>query len=213
VEGFAPLPDLLTQKTIQSSAQGLWRSKKVILRHLFANVHRGLSHPAKVALKMLPLRSAAQANRMRIQAPQTKILTFAADNHMALKISLKPDERMIIGGAVIRNGSTKAELLVENHMPILRQKNILSPDEANTPARRIYLTIQLMYVDEPNLVKHHELYWDLVRDFISAVPRALGLIDQISEFILQTKHYDALKTAHKLIAFEQEVLERANQCS
>ncbi len=132
---------------------------------------------------------------------------------MALKISLKPDERMIIGGAVIRNGSTKAELLIENNTPILRQKNILSPDEANTPARRIYLTVQLMYVDEQNLVKHHELYWDLVRDFISAVPRALGLIDQISELILQAKHYDALKAAHKLIAFEQEVLERAKQCS
>lgn len=132
---------------------------------------------------------------------------------MALKITLKPNERMIIGGAVIQNGITKSDFLIENSIPILRQKNILGPADANTPAKRIYLTIQLMYVDEPNLTRHHTLYWELVHDFISAAPRALGLIDQMNELILQAKYYDALKEAQKLIIFEQEVLDRVQQCS
>ncbi len=132
---------------------------------------------------------------------------------MALKITLKPNERIILGGAIVTNGPTKAELVVENNTTILRQKNILSPEKANTPARRIYFAIQLMYVDEGHLGDHHKLYWDLVRDFVQAAPSSLKLIDQINEFILQTKYYQALKTASRLIDFEQEVIEGAKQCS
>lgn len=131
---------------------------------------------------------------------------------MGLKITLRPNERMILGGAVIENGPNKAELIVQNNVPILRQKNIISPDEADTPAKRIYLCVQLMYVDEEHIVKHHKLYWELVNDFISAVPRSLPLVDQLNENILQAKYYDALKTARNLINFEQEVFERAKQC-
>lgn len=131
---------------------------------------------------------------------------------MALKLSLKPYERLIIGGAVITNGSAKTEFVVENEVPILRHKHILSSNEANTPAKRIYLAVQLMYVDGGNLAEHHKIYWDLVRDFISAAPRSLPIIDQMNEYILQDKYYDALKVGRELINFEQEVLERAKQC-
>ena len=45
---------------------------------------------------------------------------------MGLKITLKPGERMIIGGAVITNGGQKSNFIVENKVPILRDKDILS---------------------------------------------------------------------------------------
>lgn len=132
---------------------------------------------------------------------------------MALKITLKPHEKIFIGGAVIRNGHTKADLVVENNAPILRQKNILSPSQADTPARRIYLSIQLMYVDKPQLVSHLNLYWQLVRDFLQAAPSSLELIDHINELVYMENYYQALRTAQKLIDFEQEVMERATKCS
>ena len=102
---------------------------------------------------------------------------------MALKITLKPHEKMIIDGAVIRNGNSKSELFIENNVPILRRKDIMSEAEANSPARRIYFTIQLMYVDERNLQHHHKNYWVLVEDFIQAAPSVLPLIDEINDFI------------------------------
>jgi flagellar protein FlbT len=131
---------------------------------------------------------------------------------MALKITLKPNEKMILGKAVITNGSAKCDFMVENNVPILRQNDILSPDNANTPARRIYLAIQLMYVDEEQIAAHQKLYWQLVREFIAAAPSSLNLINQINELILKKKHYQALKTAQKLIDFEQEVIERVTKC-
>jgi flagellar biosynthesis repressor protein FlbT len=132
---------------------------------------------------------------------------------MALKITLKPNEKMIISGAVIQNGPRKSEFSVENNVPILRQRDILSPKDADSPARRIYLTIQLMYVDNPHKQSYLDSYWQLVRQFIAAVPRSIELIDCINEHIYTENYYQALKAVQKLITFEQEVIERVAECS
>ncbi len=114
---------------------------------------------------------------------------------------------MIIGGAVITNGNGKANLIVENPVPILRQKDIMSAEKANSPARRIYFSIQLMYIDEANLADHHKLYWKLVREFLDAAPSAMATIDGISEKILNRHYYQALKKCKKLIAYEEEIID------
>ena len=113
---------------------------------------------------------------------------------------------MIIGGAVITNAGTKCNIVVENTVPILRDKDILGADSANTPARRIYFSIQLMYIDNTHLTDHHKVYWKLVKEFLDAAPRALDIIDRISEDILNGAYYQALKTCKKLIAYEEEAV-------
>jgi flagellar biosynthesis repressor protein FlbT len=128
-----------------------------------------------------------------------------------LKISLKSGERVIIGGAVITNGRIKSDLFVENKVPILRQKSIMNIKDADTPCRRIYFAIQLMYMDEGQLAEHHQTYWELVKELIRATPNVLGLIDQINEQILGNRYYQALKLAEKLIEYEQEVLNRVSE--
>ncbi|HUJ19144.1 MAG TPA: flagellar biosynthesis repressor FlbT [Nitrospirota bacterium] len=130
---------------------------------------------------------------------------------MALKINLKPHERLIIGGAVVQNGGSRCDLMVENNVPILRDKDILREQDADTPCKRIYFTVQLMYVDEKNLVVHHNSYWKLVRDVVTAAPSTLGMIDQISANILSSRYYQALKLTQKLIEYEQEVLNNARK--
>jgi flagellar biosynthesis repressor protein FlbT len=125
---------------------------------------------------------------------------------MALKITLKPHERMIIGGAVIANGATRSDFVVENNVPILREKDILSFKDADTACRHIYFSIQLMYVDEKNLAEHQKTYWELVKAVIDAAPSTRGLVHEISEHILQNKYYQALKLARKLIEYEQEAM-------
>lgn len=126
---------------------------------------------------------------------------------MPLKIRLKPNERMIVGGSVITNGNTRCDLLIENKVPILRQNDIMREEDADSPCRRIYFAIQLMYIDEENLIEHHNAYWKLVQDTVKAAPSMLALIDQISEHILNNKYYQALKLARKLIDYEQEIID------
>ena len=128
---------------------------------------------------------------------------------MSLKITLKPNERIIIDGAVVTNGHTKAVLIIENNVTILRQKDILNEKEADTPARRIYFVVQLMYIDKEKLAFHHKNYWKLVQDYIAASPSGLPLIDQISDKILKNQFYQALKLSRKLIDYEQEIISSA----
>jgi flagellar protein FlbT len=125
---------------------------------------------------------------------------------MALKIRLKPKERVIIGGAVVTNGNNNSDLVVENNIPILREKDIMDKEDANTPCRRIYFVIQLMYVDEKNIADLYNTYWKLVRDLVDASPSTIFFIDQISQHILSGQYYKALKVAYKLIEYEQEVV-------
>ena len=127
---------------------------------------------------------------------------------MALKLTLKPGERMIIGGAVVANGNSKAELFIENNVPLLRDKDIMGEADADTIAKQIYFTIQLMYIDSENLINHHNTYWNLVQQTIEAAPTTVGLIDQISEKIVSSKYYQALKLGRQLIEYEKEIMRR-----
>ncbi len=124
---------------------------------------------------------------------------------MPLKISLKPNEKIVISGAVITNGGSATNLLIENNVPILREKDILIEAMANSPARRIYFTVQLMYIDRDNLMNYHAAYWRLVRDFVNAAPGSLKIIDAMNEYIIGERYYQALKQARKLIEYEKAI--------
>jgi len=124
---------------------------------------------------------------------------------MALKVELKPGERIILGECVITNDDQRTRLYIEGDAPILREKDILTPKTANTPAKRIYLAIQLMYLStEPP--EDYSAYFTLVQDLIRAAPSTLPFIDRMNNLILTNTYYKALKEAKALIAYEQELL-------
>ena len=127
---------------------------------------------------------------------------------MSLKVELKPNERLIIGTAVIRNGDQRARLFIEGEAPILREKDILTAGTADTPAKKIYLAVQLMYLQQ-DLSAHNEFYFPLVQDFLAAAPSALPLIAEVNNRILSGDLYKALKAAKKLITYEQELISHA----
>jgi len=129
---------------------------------------------------------------------------------MALKVELKPGERLIIGDCVVTNADQRTRLLIEGETPILREKDILTPETANTPARRIYLSVQLMYLaKDPR--PHHETYFSLMRDILQAAPSTWPYIENINNHILTGQTYKALKVAKKLIAYEQELIDNATR--
>ncbi|MBI2353836.1 MAG: flagellar biosynthesis repressor FlbT [Deltaproteobacteria bacterium] len=130
---------------------------------------------------------------------------------MSLKLTLKPGERIILGGAVLTNGPKVAHLLVENRVPLLRQKDILTEAEATSPCKRIYLVVQLMYIGDGMTSEIAQLYWDLVRDVIAAAPSTNDLISQMSTYILESSFYQALKVAKKLISYEEELIKNASK--
>jgi flagellar protein FlbT len=129
---------------------------------------------------------------------------------MALKIELKPGERVIIGECVVTNQSQRTRLLIEGAVPILREKDIVTQSGANTPAKRIYFAVQLMYTSKQPQ-NHYEFYLGLVRRILKAAPSTRPFIERINNQILTGEFYKALKEARKLIAYEKELLDYASR--
>ncbi|MEP7240270.1 MAG: flagellar biosynthesis repressor FlbT [Devosia sp.] len=127
---------------------------------------------------------------------------------MSLKVELKPHERLIIGNCVITNSDQRARLFIDGREPILREKDILTPATATSPAKRIYLAVQLMYLDD-NIATLRGDYFALVNDIVTAAPSCIPIIDEINNDILTGALYKALRAAKRLIQYEQDLLDAA----
>jgi flagellar protein FlbT len=154
----------------------------------------------------------------QIAAVIPKLTTFAHNygrTHdrvviMALKVELKPGERILIGNVVLRNGDNRARFFIEGSCPILREKDILTEDGADTVARKIYFTVQLMYIAN-DMSKYQKSYIDLITQFTQAAPSSLAIIADINNLILTDQMYKALKLAKKLIEYEAELMAHAQR--
>ena len=127
---------------------------------------------------------------------------------MPLKLTLKPDEKVLIGTAVLTNAGPKAEIIIQNTVPVLREKDIITEENADTLVKKIYFVILNMYVDSKNEQKFHDIYFKLVKELFNAYPDQviLALVMEVSQKILQGNHYQALKSCKKLLKFEAELL-------
>ncbi|MDO8980178.1 MAG: flagellar biosynthesis repressor FlbT [Afipia sp.] len=126
---------------------------------------------------------------------------------MPLRVELKPFERIVIGQSVITNSEHRATFLIDGDTPILREKDILTAETANTPVKRIYLCVQQMYLED-DIPKYQELYLGFVRDMLEAVPSSREQIEAASNHILNGDLYKALREIRKLMKREEELLSR-----
>ena len=124
---------------------------------------------------------------------------------MPLKLSLKPHEKFVLNGAVLMNGDRRASLVIENKASILREKDIMQSEEADTPIKRIYFPIMMMYLDAEASQAYYEEFVTRMTEFMSAIGNreALTLCVEISRDVLQGQYYRALMKCRKLFEFEQ----------
>jgi flagellar protein FlbT len=128
---------------------------------------------------------------------------------MPLKLSLKPGEKFVLNGAVLSNGDKRTSLVIQNKACVLREKDIMQPAQATTPARRVYLPIMMMYLDSGDSEDYFNDFALRMTEFMGAVrDRAiLSTCVEISRDVMQSAYYKALMSCRKLFEFEQERLE------
>jgi flagellar protein FlbT len=130
---------------------------------------------------------------------------------MALTISLKSKEQAVIGGAVVCNDEDRRiHLTIKNNVTILREKDVLKPEDVDTPCKRLYFSIQLMYMDQENCAEYHKVYWKDAEDIVKAAPSCYGIMEKISKFIIAGDYYRALKHCKELIQYERKLLSCGN---
>ncbi|WP_411288438.1 flagellar biosynthesis repressor FlbT [Phenylobacterium sp.] len=127
---------------------------------------------------------------------------------MPLKLSLKPGEKFVLNGAVVQNGDRRGVLVLQNKASVLREKDIMQEDEVNTPGRRIYFPVMMMYLDEAGAERYYDEFVRRLTEFMGVItnPQILGDCVAISKHCMAREYYKALMLCRKLIEYEDERL-------
>ncbi len=127
---------------------------------------------------------------------------------MPLKLSLKPGEKFVLNGAVVQNGDRRTTLVLQNKASVLREKDIMQPEAATTPARRIYFPMMMMYLDDGGANRYYDDFAQRLTEFMGAIgnPEVLTDCVAISKHAMAREYYKALMLCRKLIEYEDERL-------
>jgi flagellar protein FlbT len=131
-----------------------------------------------------------------------------AEDGMALKINIKPGEKIVVNGAVITIAEGGGALILQNHAVFLRGKDIMQQEEATTPARKIYFYLMLMYLDGES----QQAYYGTFMEYMNDLMKATTLRDVADSLMIIFRHvqrgdfYKALKVCKALVDFESELL-------
>jgi flagellar protein FlbT len=127
---------------------------------------------------------------------------------LPLKLSLKPGERFVLNGAVVENGDRRTVLVLQNKASVLREKDILQEEHVNTPARRIYFPVMMMYLDEAGSERYYDEFVRRLTEFMSVIANPTVLADcvGVSKHCMAREYYKALMLCRKLIEYEDERL-------
>jgi flagellar protein FlbT len=130
---------------------------------------------------------------------------------MPLKLSLKPGEKFVINGAVVENGDRRATLVLQNKASVLREKDIMQEHEADSPARRIYFPVMMMYLSGKTEDSLYDAFVLRMTEFMGVIenPEVLAECVSVSRDVMAGEYYKALLRCRKLIAYEDERLGRS----
>ncbi|MWB76651.1 flagellar biosynthesis repressor FlbT [Pseudooceanicola sp. 216_PA32_1] len=126
-----------------------------------------------------------------------------------LILKLGPKERVLINGAVIENGDRRSRLsIVTPDANILRLRDAIHPEEANTPVRRVCYAAQLVLTGDSapadtchQLMRRIEELSQILTD-----PDSRRLLSQATQAVLDENYYQCLKSLRALLPREDRLL-------
>lgn len=130
---------------------------------------------------------------------------------MPLVLEFKSNDKMIINGAVIENGGPHTKLVVHNRAAILREKEILSEEDAKTPASRIYFSLQCAYIFPGKKEGFLDAFSQYIEEYLSACPSAAPIAKEVVRDVQEGNLYKGLRASQKLIKHEASLVESLQQ--
>ena len=124
-----------------------------------------------------------------------------------LKISLKPNEKIYINGAVIRV-DRKVTLELLNDVQFLLESHVLQAEQASTPLKQLYFIVQVMLMNPQDAMPARDLFRKslplLLATFTNEQIRTT--LKQVDRLVGEDKVYEALKAIRSLYSFEGQAL-------
>ncbi len=129
-----------------------------------------------------------------------------------LVLKLGPHERVLINGAVVENGDKRSRLAIMTpNANILRLRDAIHPQEANTPVKRVCYIAQLILTGDasaddtrPQLLRGIEQLSQVLTDHDSRTQLNIA-----TKAVLEDQHYQALKALRSLLPREERLFAAA----
>jgi flagellar protein FlbT len=81
--------------------------------------------------------------------------------------------------------------------------------DVNTPCGRIYMAIELMYLQPEQREECMKLYITLTQELVTAAPSMIPMLEEISPLVISGEYYKALQKMKHLLKREKNLLELA----
>lgn len=127
-----------------------------------------------------------------------------------LRLKLRPNERVLINGAVVENGRAHAELRVLTpETKILRLRDALHPDHVDTPTKRVCYIAQLVVAGE---MSPEEALSRFVRGVVELKqvfldPGSQATMDQAIKHARTNSFYKAMQCMRRILPYEELVMQ------
>jgi len=133
-----------------------------------------------------------------------------------LVLKLAPKERVLINGAVIENGDRRSRIsIVSPNANILRLRDAIHPEDANTPVRRVCYIAQLVLSGD---VTTEDATHQLSRG-ISQLAQVFAdhecheKLEMARDMLREGQVYQTLKVLRSLLPIEEQLLQDARKLS
>ena len=129
---------------------------------------------------------------------------------MPLNLTLKPSEKLIVNGAVLSNNSPRSVTLsFHNKAQLLQQKDVLLPEEADTPLLRTYFALQCLYLDPDNTESHREQFMKFAAELFAATSNVeiRRAITTALVHVGASEFYRALSSLRTAVPVERKLLD------
>ncbi|PCH66412.1 MAG: flagellum biosynthesis protein FlbT [Rhodobacteraceae bacterium] len=131
---------------------------------------------------------------------------------MALRLTLKPNEKIVINGCVIRNADRRQTLTIENQADVVRGVDLLDETSAATPVKEVYFFIQSALLrpeirDDVTPVIQEKL-GQLVPVFHDEIS---GYLFEAANHVSAANYYKAMRALRHVIEYEAELLRRVTE--
>ena len=117
---------------------------------------------------------------------------------MPLKFVLRPNEKVIINGAVIGAGDRPGSFFLYNTANFLRGREVLKEEQIDCIEKKLYFVIQLVYIFPEDATLNLQRFASILDETRQSRPDASKVLDEIERLVEARNYYRALKLCRKM---------------
>jgi flagellar protein FlbT len=124
-----------------------------------------------------------------------------------LKLSLKPNEKIYINGAVVRV-DRKVTLELLNDVQFLLESHVLQPEDASTPLRQLYFIVQVMLMNPQGAADARAMFRRSLPLMLASFEdeQIRATLKHVDRLVGEDRVYEALKAIRSLYPLERIAL-------